>query len=487
VREARLRELAERALEAARLAGAGYADVRVLHRQVQSLSTKNAQVGAIDCHEDEGFGVRVLKNGAWGFASCAGLERDDLERVARQAVGIAAASARVHRQPVLLAPVQPVHATWRSPVEVDPFKVPLEEKLDLLFRIDRALLAEKKVRVARSSMDFSRRKQLFLSTEGACIEQEIVWSGAGTTATAVADGEIQVRSYPNSFRGQFETAGYEMVRRWDLLSHAPRVASEAAALLSADPCPAGVRTVILDGSQVGLQVHESCGHPTELDRVLGTEANYAGMSFLTRDKLGSLRYGSDLVTIRADATSPGGLGTFGYDDEGVPAQSWDLVRGGVFSGYLTSRETAATIGETSSRGCMRAEGWRNFPLIRMVNVSLMPGTWKLDDLIADTDDGIFMEVNRSWSIDQYRYNFQFGTEVGWEIRNGKRGRMLRNPTYQGITVEFWNSCDAVCDPEHWVLWGVPTCGKGQPGQTMGTGHGAAPARFRNVRVGVAYD
>ena len=482
-----MKEQAERALEAARLAGAAYADVRIVHQRVQSLSTKNAQVGALDCHEGEGFGVRVLKDGAWGFASSAGLDRDTLERVARAAVAIAAASARVHRQPVRLAPVPPVQAVYRTAVEIDPFAVPLEEKLELLFRIDRTLLEEKKVRVARSSMDFSRKQQLFLSTEGACIEQEIVWSGAGTTATAVADGEIQVRSYPNSFRGQFEAAGYEMVRKWDLLSHAPRVASEAAALLTADPCPPGRRTLILDGSQVGLQVHESCGHPAELDRVLGTEANYAGMSFLSLDKLGKLRYGSPLVTIRADATSPGGLGTFGYDDEGVPAQSWDLVREGLFSGYLTSRETAAAVGEAGSRGCMRAEGWRNFPLIRMVNVSLLPGTWRLDDLIADTDDGIFMDVNRSWSIDQYRYNFQFGTEIGWEIKNGRRLRMLKNPTYQGITVEFWNRCDAVCDPDHWVLWGIPTCGKGQPGQTMGTGHGASPARFRDVRVGVAYD
>jgi TldD protein len=276
-----------------------------------------------------------------------------------------------------------------------------------------------------------------------------------------------------------------MVRAWNLLENAPRVASEAAALLTAAPCPSGLRDVILDGSQVGLQVHESCGHPTELDRVLGTEANYAGLSFLTLDKLRTLRYGSEHVTLQADAVSPGGLGTFGFDDEGVPAQRWNLVDRGLFTGYLTSRETAGAIGEKSSRGCMRAEGWRNLPLIRMVNVSLMPGTWKLDDLIADTENGIFMDVNRSWSIDQYRYNFQFGTEAGWEIKNGKRGRLLKNPTYQGMTVEFWNSCDAICDRDHWVLWGIPSCGKGQPGQTMGTGHGGAPARFRNVRVGVA--
>jgi TldD protein len=480
-----LQREAERALEAARLAGASYADVRLIRLRMQSLSTKNATVGDIDAHESDGFGVRVIANGAWGFASAAGLEADTLVQTARRAVAIAKASARVHERPVQLAPVEAVRTTYTTPVQIDPFSVSLEEKLDLLFAIDRELLREKSVRVAKSSMDFAHKHQLFASSEGAVIEQNITTSGAGYTATAVAAGEIQTRSYPNSFRGQFETRGYEMVRAWNLLENAPRVASEAAALLTAAPCPSGLRDVILDGSQVGLQVHESCGHPTELDRVLGTEANYAGLSFLTLDKLRTLRYGSEHVTLQADAVSPGGLGTFGFDDEGVPAQRWNLVDRGLFTGYLTSRETAGAIGEKSSRGCMRAEGWRNLPLIRMVNVSLMPGTWKLDDLIADTENGIFMDVNRSWSIDQYRYNFQFGTEAGWEIKNGKRGRLLKNPTYQGMTVEFWNSCDAICDRDHWVLWGIPSCGKGQPGQTMGTGHGGAPARFRNVRVGVA--
>jgi len=482
-----VRELAEIALDAARLAGASYADVRIVHNQVQSISSKNGQVAALECQEDEGFGVRVLRDGAWGFASCGGLARQTLADTARRAVAVAAASARVRQQAVFLCAVPVVQDRYETPVEIDPFTVPLEDKLALLFQIDAELGRETWVRVAQSFMDFSRKQQLFMSTEGSCIEQRIVWSGAGFTATAVRDGDFQVRSYPNSFRGQFETRGYEMLQRWNLLEQAPRVASEAAALLHADPCPPGVRDLILDGSQVGLQIHESCGHPTELDRVLGTEANYAGMSFLTVDKLGALQYGSDVVTIRADATSPGGLGTFGYDDEGVPAQGWDLVRDGRFVGYLTSRETAAAIGESASRGCMRSDGWRNLPLIRMVNVSLMPGEWSLDDLVADTDDGILMDVNRSWSIDQYRNNFQFGTEVGWEIKGGKRGRMLRNPTYQGTTVDFWNRCDAICNTDHWTLWGLPSCGKGQPGQMMGTGHGAAPARFRDVRVGVTHD
>jgi TldD protein len=239
----------------------------------------------------------------------------------------------------------------------------------------------------------------------------------------------------------------------------------------------------LGGSQLALQVHESCGHPTELDRVFGSEAAYAGTSFLTTEKLDTFHYGSPLVNLTADSVRPLGLGTFGWDDEGVPAQSSPLVRDGLFVGYLMSRETASKLGRFSN-GCMRASGWNRIPIIRMVNISLEPGTWTLKDLIADTEDGIYMDLNRSWSIDDKRYNFQFGTEIGFEIKYGKMGRMLRNCTYTGITPEFWNSCDAVCNTDHWVMWGTPNCGKGQPSQVAHTGHGTAPARFRNVKVGV---
>jgi TldD protein len=323
----------------------------------------------------------------------------------------------------------------------------------------------------------------FASTEGARIEQRILHSGAGLSACAVGADDLQVRSYPNSFGGQYESAGYELVRRLDLPGHAAETAAMAAALLTAPVCPAGVTTIILDGSQMSLQLHESCGHPTELDRVLGHEANYAGTSFLTTDHLGTLRYGSDVVSIVTDATTPRGLGTFGFDDEGVPAQRADLVRRGRFDGYLTSRETAPLVG-LASNGTMRAESWAHIPLVRMTNVNLEPGTWTLDDLIADTRDGIHMITNRSWSIDDKRYNFQFGTEVGYEIRNGKRGRLLKNCTYTGITPEFWNRCDAVCDAADWEIWGTPNCGKGQPSQTMRTAQGASSARFRDIQVGV---
>ena len=282
--------------------------------------------------------------------------------------------------------------------------------------------------------------------------------------------------------------GYELVESFDLVGNAPRIAEECVALHSAAQCPEGQKTIILGSSQLGLQIHESIGHPIELDRVLGMEANFAGMSFLTTEKLRKLKYGSDIVNVVADARlehGPG-LGTFAYDDEGVPAQCTPIITDGLFTGYLSNRETASAIGEKRSGGTMRCESWNRLPMIRMTNISINPGTWKYDDLIADTDDAILMETNRSWSIDDRRYHFQFSTEIGWEIKGGKKGRMIKNPSYSGITTEFWNSCDAICSRDYWTLWGTPNCGKGQPQQVMGTGHGASPARFRNIKVGIAF-
>jgi TldD protein len=311
-----------------------------------------------------------------------------------------------------------------------------------------------------------------------------VESGAGIEATAVDESEVQARSYPNSWGGQFVTGGFEAVRALQLPDHGQEIAEQAVALLKAPQCPSGEMTLVLDATQVALQLHESCGHPTELDRVLGTEASYAGTSFLTTDKLGHFRYGSELVNIDADATAPGGLGTFGYDDEGVPAQRAPLVESGVLTGYLTSRETAPTIGR-QSMGSARAWSWNLIPLIRMTNINLRPrDAGSLEDLIADTRDGIFMATNKSWSIDDRRLNFQFGDQIGWLIRDGRLTQMVRNPTYTGITPQFWGSCDAIGSQSAYTIWGIPNCGKGEPGQVGHVGHGAAPARFRNVKVGV---
>jgi len=483
-----MQDWANWALETARVRGSTYADVRVMDIRQRDLSTKNGHVGTLSETESLGIGVRVIAAGAWGFASSDRLTREGVEACAAQAVAIARASALTKRQDVVMVPEGAYSDTWNSPCRIDPFRIALEQQLDLLLAADREMGKVAGVTLTETSMQFRRIDELFASSIGSVIRQTKTQSGCGIVATSFAANEIQRRSYPNSFGGQHALAGYELIESLDLLRHAPRVAEEAVALHKAEQCPEGVRTILLDGSQLGLQVHESIGHPIELDRVLGMEANFAGMSFLTLEKLNNLRYGSDIVNVVADARiehGPG-LGTFGYDDEGVPAQCTDIIKNGLFTGYLSNRETAAAIGAPRSGGTMRAESWNRLPIIRMTNVSLLPGTWRFDDLIVDTDDGILMDTNRSWSIDDRRYHFQFSTEIGWEIQRGRKVRMLKNPSYSGITTEFWNSCDAICTRDYWTLWGTPNCGKGQPMQTIGTGHGAAPARFRNVKVGVAF-
>ncbi|MCP5109624.1 MAG: TldD/PmbA family protein, partial [bacterium] len=378
-------------------------------------------------------------------------------------------------------------STWVSPCEIDPFAVPIEQQIQLLLAVDAELRRTPGITLAEASMGFDRVRQIFANSQGSVIDQTRTLTGAGFSATSFQGDEIQVRSFPSSFGGQYVLGGYEVVTGFDLLGNAPRIAHEAAALHKADQCPAGRFELILESSQLGLQIHESIGHPIELDRVLGHEANFAGMSFLTLDQLNRLRYGSDIVNVVCDARLEhgAGLGTLAFDDEGVPAQSTDIIRNGLFTGYMTSRETAAAVGDTRSNGTMRADGWARIPLIRMTNVSLLPGEQTLDE-VFDVTEGIYMETNRSWSIDDKRFNFQFGCEIAWEIRHGRRTRMLKNPTYSGISTEFWNSCAAIANRDHWTLWGVPNCGKGQPEQTMGTGHGASPSRFHNIQVGRGY-
>jgi len=476
-------EIAKRAVEAAAAAGAGYADARFIREESEGLTVRNQEMEGIDRSRSEGLGVRVLVDGYWGFAASARTGEQDIERTARLATDIARAAARLPREPVQLAPVEPVTDRWATPVQEDPFTVSLEEKVSLLMEATRRMQAVKGLSFAEGSLDFFRTKVAFASSEGAAIEQEITHSGGGIEATAIGDGELQRRSFPNSFRGHHAAAGYEHIRTLGLIEEAERVGTEAVELLSAPDCPSEETTLILDSQQVVLQVHESIGHPIELDRVLRMEEAYAGTSFLTLDDRGKLRYGSDKVTVTADATLPGGLGTFGYDDEGVPAQRVPIIEDGVFRDFISSRETAAVIG-AASNATMRADGWENLPLIRMTNISLEPGEGTQAELIGDTKDGIFMSTNTSWSIDDKRVNFQFGTEIAWRIKDGKLTEMYKNPNYTGITWEFWGSCDAVGGPEEWTVWGTPNCGKGQPGQTARVGHGTSPARFRNVRVGV---
>ena len=465
--------------------GATYADVRGVELESEALSVREAMVEELERSESSGFGVRVLAGGAWGYAASSVPTIDEAVRVGRAAVAIAKAAATAIRHPIMLAD-EPVHIdTWATPVEEDPFAVSLEDKVALLVSAAEPMARVDGIRVARGHIDLRRERTLFLSVEGSRIDQTVVHTAGGIEAIAVGDDGAQWRSYPGSFRGHFQSGGFEIVRKADLPGNAERTAEEASALLSAPECPDTVTTVVLDANQVMLQVHESIGHPTELDRVLGMEAAFAGTSFVGTNDLGSLRYGSPLVNVVADATVPGGLGTFGYDDEGVEAQRSDLIRDGILVGFQTSRETAGAVGAPRSNGTMRAQGWPNLPLIRMTNINLLPGEGSLDDLLADVGAGIYMATNRSWSIDDKRRNFQFGCEIAWEIRNGKLGRMLRNPRYTGVTTEFWGSCDAIAGDEEWILQGTPNCGKGQPGQSMRVGHGTSPARFRNVHTGTS--
>tara|TARA_B000000460_G_C21529570_1_gene400042 strand:- start:887 stop:2344 length:1458 start_codon:yes stop_codon:yes gene_type:complete len=472
------------ALDTAKGKGADYADIRSVETSQERIVVRNGVVETITKDDSIGFGVRVLFNGAWGFASSPSLTVDNVDKTTMLAIQIAKASASIKRNPVDLGPAVTSRGTYITPIQIDPFKIPVEQKIDLLLESDKAMVSVKSIRSRLGSLVFIREHKIFANTEGAYTEQTIYESGGGIQSTAVGANEVQRRSYPQMNGRQQGCAGWEYITSLDIPENSEKTATEAAALLSAEPCPIDTVTdVIIGGSQLALQVHESCGHPIELDRVLGEEAAYAGTSFLTTDKLNHFAYGSEHVNITADSIRTPGLGSFGWDDEGVPSQTTPIVSSGRFVGYLMSRESSSTLGLTSN-GCMRASSWNRLPMIRMTNVSLEPGSWSLEDLISDTRSGIFMETNRSWSIDDRRYNFQFGTEMGYEIKNGKIGKLLKNCTYTGITPEFWNSCDAVCNADHWVMWGTPNCGKGQPGQIGHTGHGASPARFRNIKVGV---
>lgn len=478
-----MREYVADALDAARLAGATYADARVVETRREAVSVRTGRVEGVESGESLGIGVRVIAEGAWGFAATSDLRPDGIRTAAREAVALARAAALTRGEPVQLSGVGTYTDVWTGPCEIDPFTVSLDDKIALLLAADEGLRSESLVRITSAALDFLRVRKIFGSTEGSLIEQSYTESHGGIVAYALGDGEMLPRSYPNSHGGQAVQGGWESILALDLAGRARSISEQAAALLTAEPCPAESTTIILDGSQVALQVHESIGHPTELDRILGDEAAFAGTSWVGIPDLGTLRYGSEHVTVTSDSTVPGSLGSFGYDDEGVPAQRDTIVDRGILTGLQSSRESAAAI-ERTSNACMRADGWNRQPLVRMTTVSLEPGGWTLPDLIADTESGIYFETNNSWSIDDRRLNFQFACEIGWEIKDGKLGRMIKNPNYTGITPEFWGACDAVCDRDHWKVWGIPNCGKGEPMQVAHVAHGAAPARFRNVRVGV---
>ncbi len=474
-----MKDLLSRAVNNIKAKRVDYGDVRIVEHEDETIVVKNGIVEAVTHTTDAGFGIRVLKDSAWGFSSSNVIKKSEVDKVAKDALGVSSASAMVGSEKILLSRLEPQRGAYSSRYMRDPMKISLDRKIDLLMSCDKNMRRDKRIHVSTGLLNFRKRTKHFASTDGSVISQEMTFSGGVLMAHAMDKGEVQSRSF-----GNFNQAGYEFIDSLDFVNNAERIRDEAVMLLSARHCPQIETTVILDADQMVLQVHESCGHPSELDRVLGTEASYAGTSFITMDKLNKLRYGSELVNIVADATVSGGLGTFGWDDEGVPAQRVYLVKNGVFVGYLSSRETAPLINRNSS-GSMRADGWARIPLIRMTNINLMPGQWGLEDMISDTDDGVFMMTNRSWSIDDKRLNFQFGCEFAQRVKKGKLTEVYKNATYTGITPKFWCSCDALGDKHLWKLFGVPNCGKGEPGQVALVGHGTVPARFRNVQIGIA--
>ncbi|WP_433792087.1 TldD/PmbA family protein [Actinoplanes sp. CA-252034] len=467
------------AVQAALDAGARYADARVMVRRSETMSARDGDVEDLGFDESAGLGVRALVGSGWGFYAVPDLTGQSARAAGRRAAQIAAASAAVPGLPAELVPADPIVASWASDCVIDPLGVPLSDKGDLLVRATQAAKAAG-ADVAEANYAIWDTRKWFVSSEGHRIDQHIRECGAGVTAIAIGDGEVQRRSWP-SHRGQFGTRGWELVDEIDLVGNAPRMAEEARALLTAPLCPSGETTLVLGGEQLALQIHESVGHAIELDRILGWEAAFAGTSWLDLSRLGSLRYGSELMNITIDPTFPGALGSFGFDDEGTPAAKRHAVRDGLWVGVLAGRDSAAIAG-LDYAGSVRSDGWSRLPMVRMTNVGLEPGPHTLDEIIAATDDGVLMDVNRSWSIDDRRLNFQFGCEIGYEIKNGRLGRMLRNPTYTGIGPRFWQSMDMLSSET--IAWGTPNCGKGQPGQIGHTGHPAAPARFTNVRVGV---
>jgi TldD protein len=478
-------DLAGAAIEGALAAGARYADARIMHRRSESMQARNAEIEELSQDEDAGIGVRALVGSGWGFYAVPDMSDTGARKAGALAAAIATASASVPGPSAELIGGAPAVGSWASKCDIDPLSVTLTDKADMLIEATATMRAHGADQAEGAYRIWDTRKW-FASSEGHRIDQHVRECGAAITATVIGDGETQRRSYGHDYA----TRGWEFVTALDLRGHAAQVAEEARALLTAPLCPAGQTDLILGSEQLALQIHESVGHAIELDRILGWEAAFAGTSWLDLNRLGSLRYGSELMNIVIDPTIPGGLGSFGYDDEGTPATRRHAVREGIWVGVLAGRDSAAVAArrfpDHAARldygGSVRADGWARLPMVRMTNVGLEPGPHTLDEIIAATDDGVFMETNRSWSIDDKRLNFQFGCEIGWEIKNGKKGRMLRNPTYTGIGPIFWRSMDMLGSEITTV--GTPNCGKGQPGQIGHTGHPTAPARFRDVRVGV---
>lgn len=480
----RPRDIADAALLAAKRAGATYADVRLVRLRRQNLATRDDHLTSITDTDSYGLGVRVLKRGTWGFAASPEVSAESARSLARKAADIADANAVLERRPVQLAPEPPHEDTWETPIEKDPLRVPVATKVALLVEAAKAARsAVPQVRAVNGIFRLAVEEKAFFSSEGSVIEQMITRTTGGYAVTVVEEGRgFETRRTLLPPRG----AGFEHLERAGLIEQGPRIAREALDKLRADRVKPGPRDLVLDASNLWLTIHESLGHSTELDRVLGYEANFAGTSFARADQLGKLRYGGPNMHVTADRVEPGGLATCGYDDDGVATQRFDLIREGVLVAFQTVRDQSglAGFGGPRSSGCSHADSWASVPFQRMPNVSLMPGNaaLTLDELISQTQDGIYIVGEGSYSIDHQRKNFQFGGDFFWQIENGKLARPLRSVAYQSNTPAFWSSMDAVCDAREWRLLGTFDDGKGEPGQLNAVSHGCPPARFRRVRV-----
>ena len=475
------KQIAMDGLVAASMQKATYCDLRYEIIRDQDLSYTDGSPDPINSSLSAGWAVRLLVDGAWGFAST-----DDpalpLGKLVERAVTVAKASAKAIKTPVKLAPAKVETGEYTSVFKIDPFTVPLDERMAFLTDLDTAMAAQTGINSRHAFASFRKMEKWFFSSEGSDLHQTIIQTGGGITMGQVKSRmERSERSFPTS-SGQYEVKGYELLSELDIKKNIPRLAEEVAMLLAAQTCPQKTTSIVLSGDMVSLVIHESIGHPLELDRVFGSERNFSGTSFATPSNLGQLEYGAKIISVSSDPTSPNGLGSFGWDDEGIKAEKKPLISDGILAGYLSSRETAARINREST-GAMRAEGWKNLPLVRMTNIVLEPGDKTFDQLIGEVDDGIYMATPSSWSIDDMRKNFQFACEIGWEIKGGKLGAPIKNPTFSGCTTMFWNACNGIGDPKQFKIWGTPNCGKGQPGQNARTGQGASPARFTNVQVG----
>lgn len=471
------------AMNAAQSLGAEYADIRIQRTTDQVIYLRNLSLKSANTNVIDGYGIRVFKDGAWGFAHNNVYSDEAVLATVQKAFDIAKLSATVNKDKKLrLAPERSYIARYKTPVKTDPFAVPLSEKVEMMMEVNRTMLAYEGIRQAVFYLIMHKDEKLFASTLGTRLDITYQFIDPMITATAVADGDSQSRTFDEGGRA----VGWEWIESLDLLQIARQTAQEALIKVKAESLGAETRrTLILDPNHLGLTMHESVGHPTELDRVLGWEADYAGISFATPEKLKNYRYGSEIVNFVGDNTLSEGLATLGFDDDGVPGQKWHIIKDGILNEYGSTRDTAMEIGLEYSRGCNRATYYYDQPINRIPNLYLLPGTKALSpaELIADTEDGVYIQGRGSFSIDQHRVNFQFGGDFFWEIKNGKLIRPLKKILYKSCNPEFWNSCDAICDERFWRPFGVVNCGKGQPSQTARMTHGSAPARFRNIRVG----